>query len=110
MAVLRWGPRLSHYTGASYLLVEDEDEVKGFSCPVAGRTEDLPGDLFLYQEVKDEVKGFSFPLEGRREDQTSIVKEEEEDEEEEEEEEEGVKEMPGDLFRYLEVKELSFFS
>ena len=22
----------------------------------------------------------------------------------------GVKEMPGDLFRYLEVKELSFFS
>ena len=26
MAVLRWGPRLSHYTGASYLLVEDEVE------------------------------------------------------------------------------------
>ena len=26
MAVLRWGPRLSHYSGASYLLVEDEVE------------------------------------------------------------------------------------
>ena len=26
MAVLRWGPRLSHCTGASYLLVEDEVE------------------------------------------------------------------------------------